>query len=149
MRIARRLIHAPLFIALAAILLCQGSGCDKPSGLKLVPVTGKVLLGDQPLTRGSLSFRHQDAEPGKASPEPSGIIGEDGTYTLFTDQKPGAPVGKYYVLVVSTEDIDPQKASAAPKSLIDRKYADILSRHITIEVVEQASAGQYDIVLKK
>lgn len=149
MRFARRLTACPLPMALAAILLCQGSGCEKSGTSKLVPVSGKVLHGDQPLTRGSLSFRLQDEAAGSSSPEPYGTIEADGTYKMYTSQKLGAPVGKYYVLVVCTEEMDPQKSSATPKSLIDLKYAELDSRLISIEVVEQAAPGQYDIVLKK
>lgn len=149
MSFVQRVIANLLQMVLFAILMTQGTGCEKSGGAKLIPVTGKVLLGDQPLTRGSISFRVQDAEPGGASPEPYGTIEADGTYKMYTNQKLGAPAGRYFALVVCTEDIDPKNASATPKSLIDRKYADIHSRLLPIEVVEQSVPGQYDIVLKK
>jgi hypothetical protein len=124
------------------------SGCADSSGPRLIEVKGKVYLGDQPLTGGSVSFRPQ--EPGSnPGPEPYGTIEKDGTYTMYTNQKPGAPMGKYYVLVVSTEDSEQGGATVTPKSLIDPKYADPDSKLLPIEVVENAAPGKYDLKLTK
>jgi hypothetical protein len=133
----------------AALLAIALVGCDDSGGSsKLVPVKGKVTLGDQPLTRGSVSFRLQDAPEGGTSPEPYGSIGSDGTYTLFTKQKEGAPIGKYWVIVESTE-APTEGATVTPKSLINPRYADPEAKLLTVEVVEKPEPGQYDLRLVK
>ena len=128
----------------AALLL---TGCSSGTG-KLVPVQGKVTVAGQPLTKGSVSLRPDKARGETITAEPYGTIGPDGTYTLSTDGKPGAPVGKYVVLVVATEDPDPN-SSATPKSLIHPKYADPDTIHLQVEVVENPRPGQYDLDLQK
>ncbi|HJZ90847.1 MAG TPA: hypothetical protein VKE40_08225 [Gemmataceae bacterium] len=124
------------------------SGCSESTGGKLVQVKGKVFVGSQPLGGGSVSFRPQEtgSNPG---PEPYGTIESDGTYTMYTNQKPGAPVGKYFALVVATEEADSTGTTVTPKSLIDPKYADPDSKRLPIEVVENAAPGQYDLKLAK
>src|SRR5436190_239761 len=136
----RTVSFALLVVALTSV------GCSSDNSPKLTPVKGKVVLDGQPLTRGSVSFRPQD---GTGKLEPAGTIEADGTYTLYTNQKPGAPLGKYYALVVATEEIDPNNASATPKSLIPRKYADISTKQFQIEVIENAHDGHYDLRLTK
>jgi len=132
----------------AAVLVATVAlfGCSDSSGPRLVQVKGKVYLGDQPLTRGSVSFRPQ-VQGGSPGPEPYGTIEKDGTYTIYTNQKPGAPVGKYFVLVVATEEAEQTGATVTPKSLIDPKYADPDSKLLPVEVVENATPGQYDLKL--
>lgn len=130
---------------LAFVLLALG--CNDSKTPKLYPVKGTVTVNGTPLTRGSVSFRLQD--PASGTWEPAGTIAEDGTYTLYTNQKPGAPAGKYYVLVVATDAIDPNKPSDAPKSLINVKYADVANKLLAVEVGENAPPGLYDLKLSK
>ena len=73
-------------------------GCGSPAGL--VPVSGKVLYRGEPAA-GAVVFFHRQAEPGAASGAiPSGIVEDDGTFSLSTDGLgPGARPGTYTVLV--------------------------------------------------
>jgi hypothetical protein len=130
---------------LAVVLL--GLGCSDGKTPKLLPVKGKVTIDGAALTRGSVSFRLQEASAG--SWEPAGTIDADGTYTLYTNQKPGAPAGKYYVLVTASEPIDPSKPSDAPKSLVHPKYADATQKLLVVEVSENAAPTAYDLKLSK
>ena len=66
------------------------TGCNSGTG-KLVPVRGKVTVAGRPLTKGSVSFRPDKARGETGTAEPYGDIGPDGTYTLSTNGKPGAP----------------------------------------------------------
>jgi len=140
----RRAYSITQILAIAAVTL---SGCSESGGTgSLVKVKGKVLVGDQPLTRGSVSFRLQ--EPGANSPEPYGTIEKDGTYTLYTKQKEGAPVGKYYVIVEARE-MPTEGATVTPMSLIDPRYADFENKLLSVEVVEKPEPGQYDLKVLK
>lgn len=135
-----------LGVILLAIMGCAGSATDN---LVLVPVTGKVTVGGKALHTGSVSFRPDKARGNTSTVESHGDIAEDGAYTLFTNKKPGAPVGKYIVLVTASEDIDPRNPSATPKELVDRKYADPDRPLLQVEVEAGPKAGQYDLSLSK
>jgi hypothetical protein len=101
-----------------------------------VPVSGKVTVAGKPLPRGSVSFRADTGRGNTATAEPYGEIQPDGTYTLYTGKKRGAPVGKYVVLVAATEDVDPKNPSATPKSLVDPRYADPDKPILQVDVVD-------------
>src|SRR5262245_41636777 len=83
---------------LAAILLV--AGCDNSGIGRTVTVSGKVTLGGQALDSGMVQFI-PDKEGGNNSPVTSvGPIKADGTYTLTTGGKSGAPLGKFKVVVM-------------------------------------------------
>lgn len=135
-------------VALVMVLLtlylggCSGSGQEP-----LVPVSGKVMLDKKPLTRGSVSFRADKARGNNSTVEPYGSIEPDGTYTLYTNKRKGAPVGKYIVLVTASEDIDPANPSAAPKPIVHPKYSDPDRPILQVDVVENPRPGQYDLTV--
>ena len=130
----------------SGFLLLTGCG---PPGEKLVPVKGTVKVGSEVLTTGTVSFRPDPTENNTTASEPYGQIEPDGSYTLFTQKKPGAPVGKYIVLVTAYEPIDPKNPSATPNSLIDKKYRDPAQRLLRVEVSDSPTAGQYDLKVTK
>lgn len=134
-------------LLVVALSIVVTSCSNDAGGAKLVPVKGKITVGDQPLKRGSILFRLQS--PAGNAPEPYGSIEPDGSYTMYTNNKPGAPIGKYYAIIEASEEIDPSKPSATPKSLIDAKYADAANKLISIEVVESPTSSQYDIKLSR
>jgi hypothetical protein len=74
-------------------------GCGNPAGL--VPISGKVLYHGEPAA-GAVVFFHRQAEPGAPSgPIPSGVVEDDGSFSLSTDGLGwGARPGSYTVLVV-------------------------------------------------
>jgi hypothetical protein len=73
------------------------TGC-RPEGFH--PVTGKVLYQGQPAV-GATVFFHKTAGPGPASEVvPTGVVGEDGSFSLSTDVVEGAPAGSYNVLIL-------------------------------------------------
>jgi hypothetical protein len=142
LRVVRR-IAGPLLVA-AIVLVPTGCG---GSGPKLVPVKGVVSVGGKTVTRGSVSFRPDKTSGPAEYAEPAGNIEADGTYKVYTNGREGAPVGKYTVLLVSTEDVDPNNPSATPKSLIPAKYSSSDSAFIVIDVKDDAPPGHYDIKL--
>lgn len=120
------------------------AGCGR-AGPALLPVEGEVTYQGQPLKTGSLVF-HPDAAKGNNSPlTPSGTIGPDGRYKLFTQERAGAPPGWYKVGIVAQEA--PPNDPYAMRSLIPPRYADPQTSGIAIEVSPNAPAGAYNIQL--
>jgi hypothetical protein len=141
-----RWFHVRFAVFLVAVV---GSlwGCAPQEAL--VPVTGKVMVDGKAMTTGNLSFRPDKAGGNASLSEPHAEIGADGTYTVITDKRKGAPVGKFFVLITADEGIDPKNPSATPKSLLDRKYADPSNPILKVEVTATPKDGQYDFDLKK
>jgi len=148
--------HKARFLPQLLIILCgsavlwAGAGCADQSGVgKTVPVTGKVYLGDRPLTTGSVSFRPDASKGNNSTLEPSGDIGPDGTYKVSTNGKPGAPPGWYKVVVAADVPSNPDDPYSMPKSIIGTKYADPNTTDLSIEVVENPPPGAYDLKVSK
>ena len=135
-----------LAIALACLMIGL-VGCDSSGPGRLVPVKGKVTNKGQPLATGSLVFKPDTAKGNQSKFEPASSIAADGSYELFTAEKPGAPPGWYHVGVVAqqTNAADPY---APAKSLIPASYADAAASGLAIEVVDSPTAGAYDLNLK-
>jgi hypothetical protein len=131
---------------LALIALVQFTGCGK-GGIATVPVSGKVLSNDQPLTTGTLTFKPE--VPAAGQPDSVGSIKEDGSYTLSTGDKEGVPVGKYKVLVRSTVPSKAGDPYSLPKSVIAEKYGDANKSDLKVEVTASSSPGAYDLKLSK
>jgi hypothetical protein len=124
------------------------AGCGK-SGPKLYPVSGKVTVGDKPLTTGSVVFQPDTKKGNTSNHVTVGYIQEDGTYTVMTGKKEGAPLGWYKVIVQANEPPDPKDPRAAPKSLVNKKYTRPETSGLSVEVVESPGEGAYDFKLKK
>jgi hypothetical protein len=147
----------PWLVACGLVWLATGCNSD-PYGLgKTAVVRGRVLIADTPLHNGIVTFQ-PEASKGNTTPhQPTAPIGENGTYELFTVGKGAAPLGWYKVTVSAYEtDNDIAKRAKSPgeegrtaKSLIPRKYEDIKTTPLSIEVVENPTAGAYDLKLTK
>lgn len=122
-------------------LLAFVAGCGSA---KMPPVSGTVTVKGAPLSKGSLSFRPDAGNPTKFVP--AGII-EGGKYTISTNGKPGAPLGKYKVLVVAQQEVDSTRPEEA-KSLINPAYSDPAKTTLSVEVVEKPAANAYNFDLK-
>jgi hypothetical protein len=120
-----------------ALAGCSSNGA-RPVG-KLVPVQGKVHVDGTPLSEGEVVFvpvdLHADA------PTPNGKINADGTYSLATAGQPGAPEGRYRVM------IKPGTTTAKAKSQINPIYLGPRSP-LEMEVAENKPAGDYDLNLQ-
>jgi hypothetical protein len=116
-------------------------GCSKPEGPTLYPVTGKILMNGAPATGGTVSFRHEDGLH-----QPAGIIKEDGSYSLKSGHREGAPVGQYRVVVFVTEP--PSKSGAGhsglPRIIVNKKFQDPSSTPLKVEVKVDPSPQKYD-----
>jgi hypothetical protein len=120
-----------------SLLLLILAGCG-PSLGPMVPVTGKVLFNGTPLPDGEVKFVpiERDVKDFVAS----GPIEADGTYTLSTNGKPGAPLGKYRVVVTPGDN---RKAWLH----VGTVYSNDKKSPLEVEVVENKPAGGYDLNL--
>lgn len=143
--VRRILRRAPALVA--CLLLASASGCGGSSSVgKLYAVSGKVSLGSVSLTQGGVRFR-PDPSRGNTSPaEPVAIIQPDGTYTLYTNGKRGAPAGWYKVSVSAGESIDSSKPFST-KSPVARRFTNPETAGLSIEVRPSAAAGAYDLTV--
>jgi hypothetical protein len=66
------------------------------SGPTLYPVTGKVMVKDQPAVGATVMFF---PEGGTNTTPSTGVCSDDGTFTLSTGTAVGAPAGDYVVTV--------------------------------------------------
>jgi hypothetical protein len=143
-----RRLTARLAAAACALTLAV-TGCGDSSGLKLVPVIGKVTVDGQPVKAGTLSFRPDSAKGNKSVHEPYGTIDAAGNYMLFTDKKGGAPVGWYKVAIFAGEPVEVGNLSGQARWFANPNYASADTSGLTVEVVAAPTPGAYDFRLTK
>jgi hypothetical protein len=147
-----RTLRLPATALLAALL---AAGCGDDSGVgKTVPVAGQVTLDGGPFTAATTVILFKpDAARGNTSPlEPTGTVDGQGSYTLSTRGKKGAPPGWYKVIVTASEPrADAPKGHRqqrpSPKSLVPARYGQAATTPVALEVVENPAAGAYDLKL--
>lgn len=105
-------------IANGAALICLGgisfvlSGCGDGRPTR-VPVSGKVLIDGQPVTKGSIRFHEENGRPA------TGGINSNGTFILTTFEKgDGCTPGEHRVSVISYDEPAGMRRWFVPK-----KYA--------------------------
>jgi hypothetical protein len=115
------------FAVFCAILCaCLISGCSKRDR-SLVPVSGKVLIDGQPLTKGFVRF-----VPAKGRVS-SGQIQSDGTFKLTCFKAgDGAHMGPNRIEVGSTEILSPTKI----KWFAPKMYGSVATSGLTMNVEE-------------
>lgn len=128
---------------LLTLTLLSLTGCGE-SGPSLTSVSGKVTVDDVPWTKGAVRFVPDKSKGNTGINEATGTIGADGSYTLSTVNKSGAPTGWYKVSVSSGEIPDSANANAA-KTAFPARYGDPEKSGFLIEVVKSAAPGAYDL----
>src|SRR5262245_4172855 len=94
-RRARALVLCLLSLALAACLACSSAGLN--------PTQGKVTYKGEAIKGAVVVFVAKNAKSN--SHHPSGVTGEDGSYSLTTGTKEGAPAGEYVVTITWMEAV--------------------------------------------
>jgi hypothetical protein len=128
-------LFAGLSIVAFALSGCGGMGTR-------YPVEGKVTVDGKPLRDGRLIFVPDKEKGNQLKDGPFGQV-KDGSYTLTTQGKPGAPAGWYNVIVQTQYQDAPADAIELP-----RRYEDPLGSGLSIEVVPSPDPGHYDFTLK-
>ncbi|HEY1377895.1 MAG TPA: hypothetical protein VGF55_13935 [Gemmataceae bacterium] len=93
--------RVPVVCATLAVL--AAAGCSKATGPTLYPVHGQVFFQGKPAAGARVVFHlvPRAAENPLDIPKPSGVVKEDGSYTLSTyPHGEGAAPGEYRVVVV-------------------------------------------------
>jgi hypothetical protein len=109
--------YALAAVATGVVLL---SGCGR-DGVKLYPVTGKVLVNGNPAANAMVVFHPVGAVAADAV-RPRATVGSDGSFTLTTHQAgDGAPPGEYRVTVELW--LSSGKGDESPTSRLPAVYA--------------------------
>ena len=137
--VPRRIGHLITLSPCLLVILLTGCG-----GPKVVPVSGTATLDGKPLAGFVVTF-NPDADKGhEARMDCSGRVGADGRYSLRMDdgfkQYKGAPRGWYKVTIWSPDD--------KPIPVI-KKYTNIKTTDLSIEVVANPPPGAYDLKFTK
>lgn len=122
-------------------------GCGgRPDGFH--PVGGAVTVAGAPLRTGTVTFRPDAAKGNATQHHPTGAVAADGTYTLYTVGKAGAPPGWYRVLVFA--DGNPKPAPGTPPQWLHHvKYTTERTTDLSVEVVADPPPGRYDLKLTR
>src|SRR5262245_39277093 len=121
------------------------AGCGKSE--KLHDVSGKVLLDDQPLPMGTVTFVPDKSKGNNAKASCVGAVQADGTYSLGYEGKSGVPAGWYKVGVSASgmPTTMPEMGKPMPVApKIAGKYANPETSGISIEV-PSSSGDAYTI----
>ena len=100
-------------------------------------------MSGQPIASGTVTFK--PLAPSDL-PDPVGTIAS-GQYSVATGPNPGAPVGKYKVIVTASIPSNPDDPYSVPKSLLPAKYTAASTTDLQIEIVATPAAGAYDLKL--
>jgi hypothetical protein len=152
----RRTIAISCLGGLLCLLVgCGGGSNDRYRAGKTVPVSGKVTFAAKLPKNATLGIAFipdaqagPKAKSGSANLSPSGVIDEQGNYTLSTGPTPGAPLGKYKVRISATVPVDAKDEYSPTKSVIKEIYSDPQTTPLSAEVVESPAAGAYDFTVK-
>lgn len=132
------LLTTACIMSLALVAGCGGGGP------KRVPVKGTVTLDGAPLDGGVLYYF---ADSGKGNDHRIAAVGpvRGGSYNIVTsavkdsESGPGAPLGWYKIYLDSTVPGHNEK--------VHERFTDATKTPISVEVVENAPPGAYDIKL--
>jgi hypothetical protein len=129
----------------SSVLAVGMAGCSEPRE-ELVRVEGKVRVGNQPLTTGTVIFVPDATRGNRSKEEPRGEIDPEGRYRLFTGAREGVQPGWYKVAVTAAEQLNPNNPYFT-KWLIPEKYIDTRTSNLALQVLKNAPSGAYDLQL--
>jgi hypothetical protein len=112
-------------LALAVSLMLLLAGCNGKSD-SLAPVHGRIFFKNIPLQTGTIVFTPNESR-GAAGPLARAEVQSDGSYHLWTGDKPGATTGWHRVTILALEDV-PREGLAEPCQrpllLLPERYRD-------------------------
>ena len=80
----RRSRVAALMMPVLAVTLAS---CGRVEGPPLYPVQGKVIFKGQPASGATVLFRREDPEPNTTPLVPTGLVDDEGMFTLAVEQR--------------------------------------------------------------
>ncbi len=133
-------------------LVCLGCA---DTGIKTLPVAGKVTLNGKPFISGTATvlFQPDKAKANTSVLDAVGKIDEQGAYSLVTMGRPGAPPGWYKVVVTAFAGTPQHPKTVRDRgivvrSLLPAKYGSVATTDLAVQVVENPASGAYDLKLK-
>lgn len=122
--------------SLIAIVGFISLSCSSPAALN--PVRGKVVHKGQPLAGALVTFHSKEKVDVNTIPS-IGFTKEDGTFSLTTGDKEGAPAGEYIITIICSETVPAKKGviSTGPPDTLDRlsgAYSDKDASKIVVTV---------------
>jgi len=139
-------VQSRFFPAVLAGLLVVIAGCNSAKPIAgSVPVSGTVTFNGQPLEQGEVWFAPESG--GKGQPATGQI--KNGKFTMVTTaSSPGVVAGKYKVSIISNKPFTPPKLGTPPdpktgpqpESLIPKKYNDITTSGLEVDVKAATSS---------
>jgi len=123
-------------------------------GPHLLLVRGQINLGNKPLELLDDDFGKIWLYPNRAKGNdfadiPAGTITEDGSFTITTRGKEGAPAGWYRVVLLANRTRDPEHPNQKRKPVIPRAFNNPEETTLEILVEEKEEGFEYDISLFK
>lgn len=134
--------RTPLLVTLAAILTST-VGCHGKTEVPLYPVQGQVTVDKVPLPSGIVGLIPDTEHGNQSKLRTWGTLNDNGIYTLFTERRPGAPLGFYKVIV--NVNMPPEDPKVPLPNAIYKKAA---TTDLHFEVTETPFQGAYDLHLK-
>lgn len=134
-----------LLVLLCSLLTAGLVGCV-PRGPTLIPVEGKVTLGDKPVPRGTVILYPDAARGNTSKEEPRGDIDAGGNYRILTGTRKGVSPGWYKVAVTAADQIDPNNPYFT-KWLVPERYIDPQTSKLEFEVAPNPLPGAFDLKL--
>jgi hypothetical protein len=133
----RLLVPVTLWLALLA------GGC----GGTRYPVVGRVLLNGEPLEglEGGVVLKPDAGKGNKGRVSPIGVLQRDGSFSVLTNGRPGAPAGWYKVILTATESgANPNDDSPLR---VNARYMAEAATPLAVEVVARPAPDRYDLQL--
>jgi hypothetical protein len=143
-----------LFLVLSLVFYSGCGGKKMPAGMpKLYPVTISVTQEDKPFADCLVSLRYPDSSLGTWAV--GGRTEANGIAKLYTDGYPGAPAGKFKVVLIKQEDVglkEREQADAAAASRIQVKiwscvkpeYNDLAKTPLEVEITKSTKTLSVD-----
>ena len=128
-----------------AIFTFVPAGCIGNTEPKLVPVVGRITLGNYVVDRGTITLYPDAAGANFTS---SAAIRSDGYYEITTFGKLGAPVGSYRVAITPfVQSANPSAPAHVVVPPVPNKYSEPFRSQLILRVVTLPAAGAYDLHL--
>jgi hypothetical protein len=145
MRTLSRLLRMSVSIRACALITCGLAvmmvSCASASKPKLVSVTGSVFYGDKPAAGASVVFVPAAGIADATLARASGIVADDGSFTLATHPHGAGAIPGEYVVVLTWYEGN-ARAMANPKSKLPAKYADAATTTLKATVQEEDTVLQ-------
>ena len=130
-------------------LLC---GCSDDGFGTLYPVHGAVVMDNEPIriSTGYVILMPDTKKGNNTEFKPSGTIGADGNYVVYTMTRSGAPPGWYKVIVTgSGPSVRPtsgeSKTRPVSTQIVPEQFGQETTTSLSIEVVARPNAHAYDL----